>query len=652
MCPMCEKRAQLLLQQQTVVESSPTTSSKPSGNAQTGKSYLFRNPFKACKNLTHQCCSPLCESQRTSIASGRRSSVIAPSPTPLEHSGELTYRVSESPLSAESKDEETHPEPTVEPQLNPNPPVELRVKSRKRKGLLTRLKALTQGADPKELRAGDDPSSNESSFTACGRKVVAVADELEHGSLVREGALMPSVATLLAAETDLDSMSEVSIAVTETNVSETTIISMMNLNGSFSSPYEMTSYRGSTLKSSAYDDDASSFAIVPRTSMNSSFGQDGASDASGLSDRFGELDIGYLSLEESGEGPEFDDTVSISSDQHDDLDLDMHPQDDTVSESDLDQEYSISTDSQEWVTETEDTASILLRSRSHHNRTDNLLHQQSHTTPPPLQPSAQANQEALSSSKKEPLSVGKNPLFAKKDTTPEGPKKSDSSRVTPKTQSPETPATSTCTEYLCSRCGRKESKENKQQGQQEQPEPTTKNVTRKENPMSTYFRTYMDGEDQAVMAAKVVVLLGKYGNRKGLRVAGLRDAKGLNAMNDVRLTVNELDRLRSMTSPSSDAVSAFQNEVARMMLEGVDVPDLNMDVEQFIAGYMKLNSPFYIDLIEDFFKSVCIDCFGHMDQVTRQGRGSQRPAYTVLKPRKTLKNTSTGAVKNTSAGKQ
>lgn len=328
MCPMCEKRAQLLLQQQTVVESSPSTSNKSAGNAQAGKSSLFRNPFKACKNLTHQCCSPLCESQRTSIASGRRSSVIAPSPTSLEHSGELTYRVSESPLSAESKEEKAQPEPATQPGANPNPnpPVELRVKSRRRKGLLTRLKALTQGAELKEERGGDDPNSNESSFTACGRKVLAVAEELEHGSMVREGALMPSVATLLAAETDLDSMSEVSIAMTETNVSETTIISMMNLNGSFSSLYEMTSFRGSTLKSSAYDDDASSFAIVPRTSMNSSFAQDGASDASGLSDRFGELDIGYLSLEESGEGPEFDDTVSISSDQHEDLDLNMHPQ--------------------------------------------------------------------------------------------------------------------------------------------------------------------------------------------------------------------------------------------------------------------------------------------------------------------------------------
>ena len=320
-----------------------------------------------------------------------------------------------------------------------------------------------------------------------------------------------------------------------------------------------------------------------------------------------------------------------------------------MSESDLDQEYSISTDSQEWVTETEDTASILLRSRSHHSTTDNLLHQERHSTPPPLQPSAQANQEHVSEMKKDPLSATKTPHSVKKDGSPEEPKKADSTRDTNK--SPETPQPSTCTEYLCSRCGRKETKENKQHAQKDQPEATTKNVTRKENPMSTYFRTYMDGEDQAVMAAKVVVLLGKYGNRKGLRVAGLRE-KGQNVVNEVKLSATELDRLRSMICPNNDAVTAFQNEVARMMLEGVDVPDLNMDVEQFIAGYMKLNSPFYIDLIEDFFKSVCIDCFGHMDRVKVQGRGAQRPAYTVLRPRKAVKNTTAGAVRSFSAGKR
>lgn len=303
MCPMCEKRAQLLLQQQAVVESTATVpATGRSGDREHGfRSTLFRNPLTACKHLSRQCCTPACESQRTSIASGRRSSTIAPVASTPEHSGHLTYIVSESPLSLEDLKEFSKPR-----------------QFRKRKGLLTRLKALVRDEE-------EPPSSVESSFTACGRKVMAVSDELERDENVVTP--LPSVATLLVAETDLeeDSMSDVSVAVTDSNVSETTILSMMNLNGSVSG-FEVTttSNRGSTLKSSAYDDDASSFAVIPRTSMNSSYG--GRDCASDLSDRFGELDIGYLSLDESGEGPDFDDTVSISSYQSEHLDWDMHPQ--------------------------------------------------------------------------------------------------------------------------------------------------------------------------------------------------------------------------------------------------------------------------------------------------------------------------------------
>lgn len=628
MCPMCEKRAQLLLRQQAVVESTPASCKPSSTDSSTvpDKASLFRNPFKACKHLTHQCCNPRCESQRTSIASGRRSSTIAPVACTPEHSGELSYIVSESPLSAESKD---HPEPQQDPQAGSWPPLP---KPTRRKGLLTRLKALTHAAEPK-VRDDLEPSSTESSFGACRRKVTAVADELDQEEAKAPPIVIPSLATLLAAETDFegedDSMrTDVSVAVTETNVSETTILSMMNLNGSFSSPYGMTtSNRGSTLKSSAYDDDASSFAVVPRTSMNSSFlGRGGASDTSGLSDRFGELDIGYLSLEESGEGPEFDDTVSISSEQSEHLELEVrHAQDDTVSESDLDQEYSISTDSQEWVAETDDAASVLQHSRTHHT-----LHRQISPPPLPRPPSdPEAQQPPLVKTPKltpnpKPSANKTKTLVVKKDAPPPQPKSNKTAKLPPPPERP-------CTEYLCSRCGRKESSQQQQ---------TTKKVTSKANPMSTFFKTFMGDEEQAVMAAKVVVLLGKYGNRKGLRVSGLSpQQQQQQQQHQTTLSVKELNRLRTIMCPKNDAVSAFQNEVARMMLEGVDVPELNMDVEQFIAGYMKLNSPFYIDLIQDFFKSVCINCFGHMESVTgaarRRAPTPPRPAYAVLKPRKT-----------------
>ncbi|XP_024369727.1 uncharacterized protein [Physcomitrium patens] len=665
MCPMCEKRAQLVFQQQAVVES--TAASKAAGSSQAGgKSYLFRNPFKSCKNLTHQCCSPLCESQRTSIASMRRSSV-RPTPT-SDHSEELNsnllddiYLVLESPLSVESLHlKENQPPAQKVPQGLPEPAEEPAEPRRKRIGLLTRLRLLTYGTSQGEVEKGLQRESicRDSNLTTRGTNVIAVTDNLNHEDHHVRGSVVdtPSNATVLAAESSLDTVSEISLNVTETNVSETTMMSMMNMNGSFCSPFDV-SYRGSTLKSSTYDDDASSFAIVPRTSMQSSFVQDWESDASGLSDRFGELDIGYLSLEESGEGPDIDDTVSISSSQCDDLELHMHPEDDTVSESDLDQDYSVSTDSQEWCTETDDTASVLDRLRGHH-RTRSKNHHHLHlpvlqTTPPHnvTRPHHDLHLPELQATPPHDLTPPSLPHQQLSDANiTDSPLSEDPPNQTPdvneatleEAQPPEKQVspleTPKSVEFSCSRCGRKEKKPDPES----YPQPTTKKLTRKDNVMSSYFHTFMDGSDQALMAGKVAVLLGKYGNRKGLRVAGLPPGTR-EFHNEVKLSADELQRLRSIICPNNDAVTSFQNEVARMMLEGVDVPNLNMDVEQFIAGYMKLNSPFYIDLIEDFFKSVCIDCFGHMEEVGRDKSGHQRPAYTVLKPKKGPKS----AVKHT-----
>lgn len=172
-------------------------------------------------------------------------------------------------------------------------------------------------------------------------------------------------------------------------------------------------------------------------------------------------------------------------------------------------------------------------------------------------------------------------------------------------------------------------------GQEEQPEgneATMKKCTKKENPMSVYFHTYMKGNDHAVVAAKVVVLLGKYGNRKGLRVAGLPPTPKELQKPAQNFPDHELDRLKRIMMPKSDAVTAFQNEVARMMLEGVDVPALNMDVEQFLAGYTKLNSPFYIELIEEFFKSVCFDCFGQMGEIKGDPYFPELPCAPSTRP--------------------
>lgn len=647
------------MQQQAVVESSLERKGSDSGH--TGKSYLFRNPFETCKNMSHQCCSsPLVDSQRTSNVEGRRSTA-QPSAV-SDHSGESSYpqdehRVPESPLSPESvksmdrAQEEIEEEAEIRHVIETEQERELNTlvkPKRKKRGLLSLLKQFTQGSaseqvdQPDKLHVETGPHVIESSFSACGRKVMAVAEDVEYEERIRRGTVVLSNATFLAAEsTDYDTLSEGSMNLTDTSISETTMISMMKVNGSFSSPFGL-SYQGSTLESKVYDDDASSFSIIPRTSLNSSLAQEGTSYVSDLSGRFGEFEIGYVSLEESGEGPEFDDTVSISSSQHEDMNVDMDLQDDTVSESDLGRDYSISSDSQEWCAETEDTSSVLQRSRAHNSmlEEDQLLHslrKTFQTTSRTVKFSDHVKESPLSVSKS-PVSMKSNPRSETKIPVSHGRKESGAKKKTQPTPPkkavlPVMPKTTSCTtDHLCSRCGRKGTNKELQLGKQQQ---TIKKVTKKENPLSTCLQTYQSDENPAAAAAKVVVLLGKYGNRKGLRVGGLppgpKDLKEL--QEEINLSAKDLDRLRTIINPNSDAVSAFQNEVARMMLEGADVPELNMDVEQFIAGYMKLNSPFYIDLIEDFFKSVCMDCFSHMERAGR-GKSMLPAAKAVLRPRK------------------
>lgn len=314
MCPMCEKRA-LMLEQPLA----DTHSFKTTGPSSTVASY-FKNPFKTCKDLTSQCTSPLCESNRISLRGARRSSV-RPS-TSVPNSGEFPndgFRLPESPSP-----EEISKIVTASEGIGPRKVPTQQLSEKKHTSLFRKLKHFTSSSHHggrNEVRQAGDDSSRDSGFDACGKKVIHVVRDLEQEDNLRGSPTFPSSNPLyVVAETELDTISELTPDRTETNVSETTMISMMNLNGSFSSP--CASFHG-TLVSSTFDDDASSFAIVPRTSINSSR-QDWASDASGLSARFGDLDIGYLSLEESGEAPEFDDTVSISSAQPDDVDLNLH----------------------------------------------------------------------------------------------------------------------------------------------------------------------------------------------------------------------------------------------------------------------------------------------------------------------------------------
>ncbi|XP_024381710.1 uncharacterized protein [Physcomitrium patens] len=58
-----------------------------------------------------------------------------------------------------------------------------------------------------------------------------------------------------------------------------------------------------------------------------------------------------------------------------------------------------------------------------------------------------------------------------------------------------------------------------------------------------------------------------------------------------------------------EATAVFHDEVARMMLEeGQDCGEAH-DVEEFLQGYMSLRSPFYLSMVDNFFRAVCVDCY-------------------------------------------
>lgn len=108
-----------------------------------------------------------------------------------------------------------------------------------------------------------------------------------------------------------------------------------------------------------------------------------------------------------------------------------------------------------------------------------------------------------------------------------------------------------------------------------------KKVIKKENFLLICFQIYQSDENLVVVVVKVVVLFGKYGNWKGFRVGGLllglKDLKEL--QEEINLFVKDFDRLWIIINFNFDVVFVFQNEVVRMMFEGVDVFEFNMDVE-------------------------------------------------------------------------
>lgn len=104
--------------------------------------------------------------------------------------------------------------------------------------------------------------------------------------------------------------------------------------------------------------------------------------------------------------------------------------------------------------------------------------------------------------------------------------------------------------------------------------------------------------------SKVSMLLGKYGHKK--------------EHHGPRGDMDDMVALDSLTP--QQAIAVFHDEVARMMdEEGEDCLEAN-DVEEFLDGYLRLRSPFYVSMVDEFFRVVCVDCYKRPMEFPAEGR--------------------------------
>ncbi len=138
----------------------------------------------------------------------------------------------------------------------------------------------------------------------------------------------------------------------------------------------------------------------------------------------------------------------------------------------------------------------------------------------------------------------------------------------------------------------------------------------------------------------VVVLLRKYGDRKDLRriaaTGSLQQSPDLqqqqreqgwktgsqiqnrrrsrrSCTTDCNAAASNMHQTSEWTPSTQQAIASFQEEVTKMLLESRgededDVHDLEA-IEDFVNGYMQLNTPFYLEMVEEFFRAVCLNCF-------------------------------------------
>ena len=67
-------------------------------------------------------------------------------------------------------------------------------------------------------------------------------------------------------------------------------------------------------------------------------------------------------------------------------------------------------------------------------------------------------------------------------------------------------------------------------------------------------------------------------------------------------------RVVNGVSVQQEATLAFQDDIAELMMDRSESNEIG-DIEDFLDGYMRLRSPFYLEIVEEFFRNVSYDCY-------------------------------------------
>ncbi|CAM6040413.1 unnamed protein product [Sphagnum compactum] len=152
--------------------------------------------------------------------------------------------------------------------------------------------------------------------------------------------------------------------------------------------------------------------------------------------------------------------------------------------------------------------------------------------------------------------------------------------------------------------------------------------------------SFSSSSPSSLSPGNVVVLLRKYGDRKDLRriaatgslqqspdlqqqreqgwkagsqIQNRRRRSRRSCTTDCNAAASKMHQTSEWTPSTQQAIASFQEEVTKMLLESTgededDVHELEA-IEDFVNGYMQLNTPFYLEMVEEFFRAVCLDCF-------------------------------------------